>query len=217
MRTSLEKAHPQEILDCALKTYGDRLVVVTSFQPTGIVTLHMLRDTHVPVITLDTGLLFPETYQLIDQLEHEFNLNLIRIKPDVEAIAQSDHLWQTHPDQCCHLRKTQPLKRALAGYSAWITGLRRDQAPTRSQIPIVSEDSRYGLVKICPFANWTEDMIWTYIHAHDLPYNELHDQGYSSIGCWPCTQPPVDDDLRSGRWRGHNKTECGIHVELVND
>jgi phosphoadenosine phosphosulfate reductase len=220
----LENSAPQDILRWAAETFGDYLSIVTSFQPTGIVTLHMLQEIapRTPVITLDTGVLFPETYALIDDLETRFNLNLIRVTPelnlDQQAAQYGDNLWQRDPNQCCNIRKTLPLQNALAGFDAWVTGLRRDQSAKRSTIPVVSWDERYGLVKLCPFANWTEDMIWTYIQAHELPYNELHDNGYPSIGCQFCTKAATDStDLRSGRWVNQQKTECGIHFDLVSD
>ena len=217
-----ESASPQEVLRWAAEEHGHGLVVVTSFQPTGIVTAHMLHSIapDTAVITLDTGLLFPETYALMDELEHRFNLNLIRVKPALSIEEQAERygnaLWDHKPDQCCHLRKTLPLSQALRGYSAWVTGLRRDQSPSRANTPVISWDSRYGLVKLCPFANWTERMIWTYMDAHDLPYNELHDRGYPSIGCTHCTcAVKPGEGTRAGRWAGHDKTECGIHLTLV--
>ena len=110
------------------------------------------------------------------------------------------------------------MRDALEGYEAWVTGLRRDQSESRSHTPIISTDKRTGLIKVAPFANWTEDMLWTYIHAYELPYNKLHDMGYPSIGCWSCTKAiSADDDVRSGRWSNSSKTECGIHVELVEE
>lgn len=222
--SQLESASPQEILRWATETYGDKLAIVTSFQITGIVTLHMLKDIapHTPVLTLDTGYLFPETYDLMDTLEQQFNLNLIRVKPRQTPKQQSrdygDRLWERNPDRCCHLRKTIPLRDALEGYEGWVTGLRRDQSESRANTPIVSIDKRTRLIKVAPFANWTEEMLWTYIHAYELPYNELHDKGYPSIGCWTCTKAIGEgDDARSGRWSNSSKTECGIHVELVHD
>jgi phosphoadenosine phosphosulfate reductase len=218
----LESESPSEILRWATQEYGMALAVVTSFQPTGIVTLHMLQSIapDTPILTLDTEFLFPETHALMDELTERFELNLKRIKPALspaqQAAAHGDKLWERDPDQCCHIRKTVPLKQALRGYNAWVTGLRRDQSPQRAKTPIISWDNRNGLVKLCPFANWTEDMMWTYIHAHELPYNTLHDRGYPSIGCTHCTKAvAAGDDPRSGRWSNHQKTECGIHVALV--
>ena len=215
-----EEGHPQEVLRWAVETYGQKVVVVTSFQPTGIVTLHMLQEIspETPVITLDTGLLFPETYALIDQLEHRFKLNLHRAKAEVTVEQQAelygDKLWNRDPDRCCNMRKTMPLKNALMQYDAWFTGIRRDQSPTRADTPIALWDKRNNMLKLCPFATWTEAMIWTYMRAHELPYNPLHDQGYPSIGCYPCTQAVKEgDDPRKGRWSNSDKTECGIHVD----
>ena len=217
----LESATPFEILSWASETFGDRLAIVTSFQATGIVTLYMMQRIapHTPVLTLDTGLLFPETYELMDELETRFDLNLRRIKPRQTPAQQArdygDRLWERNPDRCCHIRKTIPLRDALVGFDAWITGLRRDQSTSRADTPIISRDARNGSIKIAPFANWTEDAIWRYMRENDLPYNRLHNLGYPSIGCWTCTKAAgEDEDPRSGRWAQHGKTECGIHVPL---
>jgi phosphoadenosine phosphosulfate reductase len=219
-----ETAYPQDILRWAAETYGDKLAVVTSFQPTGIVTLHMLSEIapQIPVLTLDTGLLFPETYALMDALEQRLNLRLIRLRPAQNVAEQANtygpNLWEREPDECCNLRKTLPLAEALVDYDAWITGLRRDQSAGRSNVPIIGLDKKHGKVKLSPFATWTEEMLWTYIHAYDLPYNMLHNQGYPSIGCYPCTKAvdPNSQDKRAGRWANHAKTECGIHVNTLN-
>lgn len=224
LQDQFEDASPQEILRWSAETYGNQLAVVTSFQITGIVTLHMLHDIapRTPVLTLDTGLLFPETYDLIDTLEQQLDLNLHRIRPRQTVKQQArdygDRLWERNPDRCCHIRKTVPLRDALQGYSAWITGLRRDQSEGRSSTPIISTDKRTGLLKIAPFANWTEEMLWTYVHAYELPYNSLHEVGYPSIGCWSCTKAVAEgEDVRAGRWSNQTKSECGIHVELVSE
>lgn len=216
----LDMASPQEIIRWAVEQYEQKLVVVTSFQITGIVTLHMMRQftDNVQVVTLDTGLLFPETYKLIDDVEKRLDITVQRVKPEQTLSQQArEHgslLWETTPDQCCQLRKTLPLKKTLANYHAWITGLRRDQSPTRANIPVVDWDDRYGLMKLCPFATWTEEMLWTYIHAYDLPYNILHNRGYSSIGCYTCTRAAAG---RAGRWANSSKTECGIHFAPASE
>ena len=219
-----ENASPQDILSWASETYGETLAVVTSFQITGIATLHMLQHIapETPVLTLDTGFLFPETVELINELETRFNLRLERIKPRQSPRQQArdygDRLWERNPDRCCHIRKTIPLRDALTGYGAWVAGLRRDQAPSRADTPVVSRDSRTGLVKIAPYANWTEEMVWSYIRAHDLPYNPLHDNGYPSIGCWTCTKAVAPaSHKRAGRWSNRAKSECGIHIEVVDE
>lgn len=218
LQVHMQHAHPQEILRWAHDYYGEKLLVVTSFQATGIVTLHMLRQftDNVQVATLDTGLLFPETYQLIEDVEAALNISVKRIKPTLSLSAQTDKhgasLWETDPDKCCHLRKTIPLRDALKNYDAWVTGLRRDQSITRRNIPVLDWDERYDMLKLMPFAHWTEDMLWTYINAYDLPYNPLHDRGYPSIGCHTCT---VAGNGREGRWSNSGKTECGIHVPFL--
>ena len=224
LQAEFETAYPQAILRWAAEHFGERLAVVTSFQPTGIVTLHMLHEIapQTTVLTLETGLLFPETRALIDQLESQLNLNIRRVRPQLsveeQAAQYGDALWARNPDQCCQLRKVAPLGPALEGFDAWVSGLRRDQSSNRAATPIISRDRRYGRIKLAPFATWTEDMLWTYIHAHELPYNELHDRGYPSIGCWPCTAA-VDSTgySRAGRWTLHAKAECGIHLSPAAD
>lgn len=223
LNTQFENAYPQDILGWAAERYGDQLAVVTSFQPTGIVTLHMLSQVapDTSTLTLDTGLLFPETYALMDAIEARLNLRLVRVRPTLTLAAQAEkhgaELWTHNPDECCGIRKTAPLNHALFGYEAWVTGLRRDQSVGRKATPIISFDTQYNKIKLSPFAAWTEEMIWTYIRAHDLPYNPLHDRYYPSIGCYPCTQAVVPDstNTRAGRWVGREKTECGIHVAAL--
>jgi phosphoadenosine phosphosulfate reductase len=211
-------ASPQAILRYAVETFGDELVVVTSFQTTGIVTLHMLKEItdNINVVTLDTGVLFPETYQLIETLEQQLDISVELIKPQQTLTQQAKTygslLWESDPNQCCHFRKTIPLRETLSQYSAWVTGIRRDQSSTRANAPTIAWDERYNLVKLCPFATWTEDMIWTYMEAYELPYNPLHERGYSSIGCYTCTVAAAG---REGRWSSRSKTECGIHIPLV--
>lgn len=218
---AFESAYPQDVLRWAVDTFGERLAIVTSFQTTGIITIHMLRQitAHVNIITLDTGLLFPETYRLMDQIEEQLDVKITRVRPSISVEEQAnrfgDALWESDPDKCCHIRKTLPLRDALIGYQAWIAGLRRDQSSGRATIPVVGWDTKGQMVKLSPFANWTEQMVWTYIHAYELPYNTLHDQGYPSIGCYPCTKAIAEgQDIRAGRWSNSKKDECGIHVDL---
>lgn len=214
-----ESAHPQDILRWGWETFGDTMAVVTSFQPTGIATLHMLKQITKrmpPILTLDTGLLFEETYATIKAVEDYFGLYVVHATPtlelDEQAVRYGDKLWERDPDTCCHWRKVIPLKGALAVYNAWTTGVRRDQSPGRANTPIISWDERTDTFRICPFVNWTNEMIWTYIHAYNLPYNPLHDQNYPSIGCRTCTQPVANGQYsREGRWANYGKTECGIH------
>ncbi len=219
LQCQFEQASPQEVLRWAIERFGEKVVLVTSFQPTGVVTLHMLSEMkhNVPVVTLDTGLLFPETYELMEILQARLDFSLTKIQPPLSVEQQAEHygdrLWERDPDQCCHLRKVLPLQSVLPAYDAWITGIRRDQSATRAKTPVISWDNRHQLIKLCPFATWTEEMVWTYIRAHKLPYNKLHDLGYPSIGCLTCTQAVSQgDDMRAGRWANHVKTECGIHI-----
>lgn len=218
LNREFEGAEPETILRWAVERYGDRLAMVTSFQPSGLVMLHMLREIapELAILTLDTGLLFPETEALIDCWAGMYHLNLTRVTPAQTLTEQADAhgaaLWERDPDQCCHLRKTIPLGDALRPFEAWITGVRRDQSTSRRETPLFRWDSKYDTVKIAPMAGWTESQVWTYIHAHHLPYNALHDQGYTSIGCFPCTRAVAPgEDIRAGRWSGIGKTECGIH------
>jgi phosphoadenosine phosphosulfate reductase len=220
LNRTFETLYPQDILQWVVEQYGSHMGVVTSFQPTGIVTLHMLHElgAQIDVLTLDTGLLFPETYALMADLEARLNINIIRVRPGQtvrqQSITYGEKLWESNPDLCCNLRKTLPLSAVLSRYALWITGLRRDQSEGRRAVPIMAWDEKYNNVKLSPLATWTEEMVWTYIHAHDLPYNQLHDQGYPTIGCAPCTRPvEAGSDKRAGRWVGHAKTECGIHLQ----
>ena len=140
------------------------------------------------------------------------------IKPKLSLLEQSEQygeqLWKTNPNLCCHLRKIAPLEDVLKDYDAWISGLRREQSPTRKNTEYINKDNRFKMIKICPLIHWTWDDVMSYLQINNLPYNPLHDQGYPSIGCAPCTFPVMSSkDLRSGRWAGQNKTECGLHVE----
>ena len=200
-------------------TFGERLVQVTSFGPTGVVILdHLVKiNPDVAVTTIDTGFLFPETYALWETVERRYGIRLTVIRPELTPSEQErllgPMLWELEPDVCCHERKVKPMAAAVAGQHAWITGLRRDQSGARSQTPLVAWDARYELFKLSPLANWSKDDVWSYIRAHDLPYNVLHDRGYSSIGCTHCTRLPASaEDERSGRWQGRMKTECGLHL-----
>jgi len=219
LNQQFERGDPQTILRWAVETYGERLALVTSFQPTGLVMLHMLLELapRISILTLDTGVLFPETYALIERWERDFDLMITRLRPaqtiEQQAETHGAALWSRDPDLCCQLRKTIPLADALRGYDAWITGIRRDQAETRRTSAVIAWDSKYNNVKLAPLATWTEDMVWTYIRAYNLPYNPLHDQRYFSIGCQPCTRAVTPgEEGRAGRWSGQAKTECGIHL-----
>jgi len=159
-------------------------------------------------VFLDTQYHFAETLWYVDQVRERYDLNLRVVTPQIDP----DNLWQIDPDECCAMRKVEPLARALEGKSAWLTGLRRDEAPTRAKAPIVGFDVGRGIVKVNPIATWTHDDIDGYIADRGLPVHPLRDKGYPSIGCWPCTNPVADgDNPRAGRWSSSGKLECGLH------
>lgn len=215
----LEEATPQEILRWAVETYYPKLTMATAFGAEGCVILAMLAEIEprVRVFNLDTGYQFPETLALRERIRQRYGIEVELIRPN-ETVEQMERrfggpIYHTQPQECCRLRKVEPLKRALQGYNAWITGIRREQTAVRAKANVVGWDERFQLVKINPLLNWTKADVWRYIRLHDVPYNSLHDQGYPSIGCWPCTRPvlPGQDD-RAGRWAGLGRVECGIHL-----
>ena len=172
----------------------------------------------VPVFYLDTGLLFEQTHALIDRVRTRYGIEPIAVRPEIDLVEQAarygDDLWLRDPDLCCSLRKVQPNRAFLANYRAWITGVRRDQSATRAGAKYVEwDDAAGGIAKISPLVEWTEADVRAYLHEHDVPYNDLLDRGYTSIGCKPCTRfPATAGDPRSGRWPGTDKTECGLHA-----
>jgi phosphoadenosine phosphosulfate reductase len=216
----LEHAHPQEILVWAVDTFGRDISLASSFGAEDMCLIDMLRRaTPTPrVFYLDTGVLFPETYQLIDETIARYRFQPERVLPILTLEQQAEHygqaLWSRDPDTCCGIRKVEPLKRYLSGVKAWITGIRRDQTPFRANAKVIERDQKFGVIKLNPLARWTEAQVWEYIHAHQVPYNPLHDQGYPSIGCVPCTRAvKPGEDPRAGRWAGTEKTECGLHLD----
>lgn len=221
LNKKFETCSPQDILAYALQTYDSRIVLACSFGAEDVVLLDMMLTINpkAPLFYLDTDFLFPETYEVRDRLIKKYGLGpdqILQMKPALSPEEQAEQygpgLWLRDPDQCCALRKIEPLSRILRNYSAWITGIRRDQAPTRANAAFIEWDSKFELVKFNPLANWTTEDVWTYIRANQLPYNALHDQHYPSIGCTHCTGPVMPgEDPRSGRWRSSEKTECGLH------
>ena len=214
-----EHSSPREILKWGFETFGDDLVMATGFGPSGVVLSHLLSNLRpeTTIFYLETDLLFLETYALRNELSERLGLSFTMVRSNVSLEQQTkEHgprLWANEPNTCCFIRKVLPLRRFLADKKAWITGVRRDQSASRADTDIVGWDETNGLVKLNPLATWTNDEIWQYIHLHELPYNRLHDMGYPSVGCMPCTRPIApDEDVRAGRWTGFNKTECGIHV-----
>ncbi len=198
----------REIVAWALETFGNRLVVTASMADTVLVHLATSIDPDVEVVFLDTGFHFAETISTLRRAQSRYRLNLRVERADPGA----PDLFSVGTEGCCAVRKVALLDRALAGKAAWMTGVRREEAATRADTPIVSLDKR-GVVKICPLADWTGADVETYIAEHDVVVNPLTFEGYPSIGCWACTEPVIEgEDARSGRWKGSEKTECGLHL-----
>ena len=206
-----EAMSADELLRWAHEEFGERLCLTCSWQRQSSALVHMVSELElgVDVVELDTLVLFPETYATRDRLVEQYGLELKSFRP----LDPIDRLWETDPDRCCGIRKVEPLERALAGYDAWITGIRREQSPTRATAQKVEWSERYGVWKIQPLVDWDSKRVDAYITVNEIPYNPLHDQGYPSIGCIHCTRPvTAGEDERAGRWAGSNKLECGIHV-----
>ncbi|HLW95322.1 MAG TPA: phosphoadenylyl-sulfate reductase [Solirubrobacteraceae bacterium] len=205
LEVGLEDATAEEVLEHMLDRHHPELALACSFQKEEAVLIDMLMriEPSARVFTIDTGVLFPETYEAWREIERHYGVA-------VEIFdAQRDDGREWNALQCCSVAKVDALERALDGLCGWITGLRRDQSPTRADAPKVSYDEKRGLWKANPLADWDDKAVWNYIHRHGVPYNPLHDRGYESIGCVPCTLPGSG---REGRWAGSDKTECGIHV-----
>jgi phosphoadenosine phosphosulfate reductase len=201
----LEHLSAEEVLAHAAEGHGDRLALACSFQKESSVLIDMLTRVQAPprVFTIDTGVLFPETRDVWRELERRYGLEV-----EVYDASSPDGRPWSGPERCCSERKVAALEHALDGADAWISGLRREQAPTRASARKLEWEEERELWKYNPLADWTEEDVWRYIAAHDLPYHPLHDRGYASIGCLPCTSPGAG---REGRWAGTDKTECGIH------
>jgi len=215
---SLEAAEPPEIIRWAAERFGTRLTMATAFGPEGCAIIHWLA-TVAPktfVFNLETGYQFKETLDLRDRLAKRYGIEVAFEAPDttVEEYERlhGGPLYRTDSNRCCHDRKIVVIERVLANFDAWMSGIRRDQSPDRAAAPIVGWDGKFGVVKVSPLANWTKAKIWDLIVKENIPYNPLHDQGYVSIGCWPCTRAiTAGEDERAGRWSGTAKTECGLH------
>jgi phosphoadenosine phosphosulfate reductase len=214
----LAKAAPTEILRWAVERYFPRLTMATAFGPEGCILIHLLAEVEprLRVFNLDTGYQFPETIVLRDQIANRYGIEVEMVRPDRSIVEyESLHggpLYVTNSEQCCYDRKIVPLRRALVGYDAWVTAIRADQSTDRAKAKVVGWDPKFSLVKVNPLLNWTRRDVWAFIVANRVPYNRLHDQGYPSIGCWPCTMPVASGQHeRAGRWAGQAKTECGLH------
>lgn len=222
LNKQFEGSTPQEILQWASETFERSIAATSSFQTQSVPLLHLIAKgaPQIPVLFLDTGFHFPETLEFRDHLKAELGLDVRSLKTKIghDSFRQKHgELHRRNPDLCCHLNKVEPLERALEGYQAWISGVRRDQTKARSNTPVFSQLEN-GIYKICPMVSWTSKDIWWYMNEHDLPDHPLFSEGYFSIGCAPCTRRPGSGgDERNGRWAGREKTECGIHTELGRD
>jgi phosphoadenosine phosphosulfate reductase len=215
----LEGAQPRDIVAWAVERYFPKLTMATAFGPEGCVILHWLAEieprTHV--FNLDTGYQFEETLRLRDRIFERYGIDVEMRRADTtveeyEAL-HGGPLYNTNSQQCCFDRKVTVLRKAVVGFAAWMSGIRRDQSSDRAAAPIVGWDQKFSLVKVSPLANWTKKDVWKLIVDEDIPYNPLHDQGFTSIGCWPCTRAvKFGEDERAGRWSGTAKTECGLHT-----
>ncbi|MEZ6143208.1 MAG: phosphoadenylyl-sulfate reductase [Zavarzinella sp.] len=217
--TQLAGQSPEAILRWAVEQFHPKLMMATAFGAEGCCILHMLADIEksVHVINLDTGYQFAETLELRERILQKYGIAVEMVRPDTTVeeyeAAHGGPLYVHRPDQCCLDRKVKPLRKAVVGYHAWISAIRSDQTQHRQAANIVQWDPKFQLVKVNPLLGWTKKDVWNFVVKHDVPYNPLHDQGYPSIGCWPCTAPVAEGgDERSGRWAGSQKKECGLHV-----
>jgi phosphoadenosine phosphosulfate reductase len=218
--TEAENCSAAELVSFALRRFSPRIALASSFGAEDVVLIDLAAQVRPDfrVFTLDTDFLFPETYALIHDIERRYHIKVERRRPRLTPEEQAREfgaaLWSRDPDQCCNLRKVEPLTRKLSELEAWITGIRRDQAPTRAHARKLEWDAKFGLIKINPLADWKWEQVWDYIRSHKVPYNPLHDQNYPSIGCTYCTRPVQGgEDPRAGRWSGFQKTECGLHAK----
>jgi phosphoadenosine phosphosulfate reductase len=215
----LEGASPSQIIEWAVQNYFPKLTMATAFGPEGCVIIHLLAaiEPRVHAFNLDTGYQFAETLELRERIAQRYGIEVEYKRADTTVeVYEKLHrgpLYKRNPDQCCADRKVKVLKEAAQGWHAWMSGIRRDQSPDRAKAPIIGWDKKFNLVKISPLANWTKKDIWKLVTDENIPYNPLHDQGYPSIGCWPCTRAVMfGEDERAGRWSGFQKTECGLHT-----
>ena len=219
LRIAAEAWSPAQILRWSFQTFGDSVAISSAFGAEGMVLIDIasrVRE-NFRIFTLDTEFLFPETYNLMDRVEQKYGFTIERVfpllSPEEQEHALGAGLWQRDPDHCCNIRKVEPLRRKLGELQAWITSIRRDQTVARSNAGKIEWDEKFGLVKINPIADWSSKQVWQYIRDHDIPYNALHDRGYTSIGCTHCTRAVrPGESPRAGRWSGSSKTECGLHV-----
>lgn len=219
-----ENAPPERIVSWMFERFaGQRMVLTTGFGMEGCALIDLLarHGRPIPVAWLDTGFLFPETHRLRDQLEARypqlrFERHSTAVSPEEQEARFGPELWRRDPDACCKLRKVDPMRGALAGVDLWITGLTRSQSGDRAQTRVVEWDWQYHVLKVSPLAGWDRRQVWEYVRTHDVPYNELHQRGYPTLGCTHCTVPVAGVQIggysRAGRWAGTQKSECGLHL-----
>ncbi|RAL24434.1 phosphoadenylyl-sulfate reductase [Thermoflavimicrobium daqui] len=211
--------HPTEIIRWGIDRLGASAFTLAcsfGYEDVALVDMLLKVDPDVDIFYLDTDLHFSETYEIRDRLHEYFQKEFTRVSPVLslkqQATEHGEKLWEKSPDICCRIRKVEPLRNYLQGFEGWITGIRREQSPTRANTEVIEYDQTFGLVKINPLAFWDTKQVWNYIYEHQIPYNPLHDQNYPSIGCFPCTRPVrPGEDPRAGRWAGTQKIECGLH------
>jgi phosphoadenosine phosphosulfate reductase len=213
---TLRADDPAAVLSWAVRTFPGKVALTVSFGGGGLVLAHLISriDPSVPVLFLNTGFLFPETLEFKDRFVRTYGLNLVELRP----VTDPGPLYQTDPDRCCQIRKVAPLDRALAGFDVWISAVRRDQSRDRAAVEPIEYHERDGqpLLKIFPLASWSRADVDRYLAEHGVPHHPLLDQGYASVGCWPCTRPTAPGEAeRAGRWSGSMKTECGLHTFTV--
>lgn len=216
--TSVENWSAEQVLHWAYETYGHDVAIASAFGPEGIALIDIAASVWpgLRVFVLDTSFLFPETYRLIEQVEERYGIEVERVlpslSPDEQARTLGSELWKSDPDLCCRIRKVEPLERKVVQLKAWVTAIRREQTQARAHAKKVEWDPCLRVVKINAIADWTHEMVWSYLRTRHLPYNPLHDRDYPSIGCTHCTRPiKAGEDSRAGRWPGFEKLECGIH------
>jgi phosphoadenosine phosphosulfate reductase len=219
VQTIAESWDPEQVLTWAFETYGDDVAIASAFGAEGMVLIDMASRVREKfrLFTIDTEFLFAETYVLMDTIEQKYGIKIERVLPQLSPEEQErvhgSALWARNPDQCCNLRKVEPLRRKLSELGAWITSIRRDQTSSREGARKVEWDKKFGLVKVNPIADWSSKQVWGYLSEHGVPYNQLHDRNYPSIGCTHCTRATrPGEDPRAGRWAGSAKTECGLHI-----
>ncbi|MFQ5464352.1 MAG: phosphoadenylyl-sulfate reductase [Thermodesulfobacteriota bacterium] len=213
----LEGSPPQDVLRWVVDNFArEDFALACSFGEPVLVDMLVKIKPDARIFSLDTGLHFAETLELKDEIERKYGIRIEMYRPkltlDEMEREYGPELWKRNPDECCRIRKVEPLKEVLSGLKAWITGIRRDQSPTRKNAPVVGIDPKHGLVKVNPLVNWTSRDVWEYLERNGVPYNRLLDQAFASVGCEPCTRPIIPgEDERAGRWDGFAKTECGLH------